>query len=553
MGWRDTIQDDEAASPTPQASTAPPGGSWRDTIRTEETDPTQSPVTALTTGIARGAVPFASALAGAGRAGMNAVTGVTGPLAGGDLGDVVDDYRNARDSFQSDATKAADAHPKTALVGMMAGGVANPLFKDAKTLPDVMVAGGAQGLGDSSADLTKGEFDKAGQDAALGTLGGAGGYAVGKAIPAIAEGTRWAGRKALTNLGPTAEAISARLKGGAQDSAKSYGSLAEELATTLKDLGKRTKEMSDEAGQHLSADRTIPRVTVTTPFDEAIGKLKIQGKTVGDTDKAAEATLKGFADDFGKLKKNLSEKDIKTILGKLDDNINWDDQTRDVSNTALEKVRTVLDQALKFRNKNYKSAMEPVAEQTRLLGDLKSQFNLRGVPGKGLRPTDTTATKIMTSLRENKDVTEANLKLLSKLTGKDFMAMANDYKLSGQFDVKAPNASSKKTNLGIALGAGVGGLVGHATGQTAGGMALGTMVGASAGGAMDAYGGQVAGKIIDTYLKAGQSKVFGKFAPVIQKAADQGPQALAVATSMLAKNPEFKAMLDDIRRHIGVP
>src|SRR4051812_460372 len=121
MGWRDTIQGNAGPMPDKSVAETPEGpqSSWRNSIRNEDT--TKSPVTTMTTGLIQGAVPFASALAGAGKAGMDAITGVRGPLAGEDLGSVVDDYRQARDSFSGDAKRAAEENPKTALAFNIAG------------------------------------------------------------------------------------------------------------------------------------------------------------------------------------------------------------------------------------------------------------------------------------------------------------------------------------------------------------------------------------------------------------------------------------------------
>lgn len=447
-------------------------------------------------------------------------------------------YRESRDEERSINKAAEEAHPGTYLASNVVGGFANPAAKAASSFKGALAFGGASGLGGSEADLTKGEFKDAAIDTAIGTGAGAAGFGVGKAIPGAINLTRWAGKKALTNLGPTAEAIQARLSGKAQDASKSYGKLAEEMGVTLKELGAKTKQLGEEAAQHLSSEPVIPKASVTTVLDDSIKSLGLQGKTIGPVDKHASSVLTGLRDDLNQLADDLSEKDLKAIIKKMDDNINWDDQSMDKLNTTLEGIRTKFDQALKFRNTNYKNAMKPVAEQTRLISDLKAQFNFRGVPGKGLRPKDTTGTKLMTSLRENKDVTEGNLKLLAKLTGKDYSELAKDYQLAKQFQIKSPSASSKKTNIGGAIGAGIGAL-------TAGplGAAAGAGLGAAAGGTMDAYGGKVAAKIIDSYLKAGNSAAFGKFAPAIQKAAAKGPEALAVVSSVLSSNPEFKKQM----------
>lgn len=448
---------------------------------------------------------------------------------------VRDIYAKSRDEERASNAAAEKAHPALYLGGNLAGTVA--------TLPTLGLkgaigAGAAMGLGGGDSDLTQGNIGGAAVDTAVGAAGGGLGYSVGQAVPKLWNGVKYFGKKALTSFGPTMEAIDARLGGAAQDTAKSYPKLAEDMGDTLKNLGKQTSDLDTEAWNTLSTEPTIPKVTVTHSIDQAISDLGVQGKTIGPTDKQVSKVLGGLKKDLGGLSDDISESDLKAIVKKLDDNINWDDQSQDKLNTVLEGIRTKFDQQLKFQNSNYAKAMEPVSERTALLKDLKRQFNFKGVPGEGLQPSDATASSIQSSLRENKAVTQGNLEKLKQLTGDDYSGMANDYKLSQQFDVKPPQASTKKSFIGGALGSAIGSFIAPGAGT-----AIGAGVGAAAGGAMDAYGGKAMGHLIDTYLKAGNSAAFGKFAPVIAQAAAKGPQALAILGSVLGNNLDFKKQM----------
>jgi hypothetical protein len=510
-------------------------------------NPTDSPITAITTGLAKGAVPFASSIAGAGRAAMDAITGVRGPLAGEGLEDIVEDYRQARDSFQSDAKKAAEANPKTAFAANVAGGAANPLFRGADSLPKVMGAAAVQSLGDSDTDLTKGEIGNAAKDLGYGAAGGALGYGAGKAVGKAIDAGKYLGKKALTTLGPSEEAINARLAGRAQDSAKSYADLAEDLPTTLKDLQAQIIEKDNDAWNLLSNESkiehgAIPKEYITKSIDDALDGLKINGKVFGPANQRAESVLKNLKGDLKDFGPGVSEKELKSIVQAMDKNINWDDQSASVLNSSLEKVRNGFDDTLKFRNNAYSKAMEPVAERVRLLGDVKRQFNLKNVAGEGLTPTDTTATKLQTALRDNKAVTQKNLESLDSYTGKDYSELAKDYQLAQQFEKTAPNGSRRAV-----VGATIGGALGGAVAGTPGAM-IGGALGSVSGATLDKYGGQLAGKIIDSYVKAGNSKAFGKFAPVIEEASKRGPQSMAVLGSILSQNPEFRALLESLQR-----
>lgn len=501
-------------------------------------DPKTSPVTSATTGIIEGAVPFAAPIAGIGKAAMNAITGVSGPLGGGSMDDILEDYRSGRNEFQQNAKRAREANPKTAFAGNIAGGFSNPLFQSADTLPKIAGASAVQGLGASEGDLTKGELKKTGQDVGYSTLGGMAGFGAGKVLPKLWEGVKYFGKKALTTLGPSEEAITARLAGGAQDNAKNYGALAEDFSGTMKKLKGQIAEKSGQANALLSADKDIPRPYIESALDDGIKGLQVAGKegpvVFGPTDKSALKTLEGLKSDIADLPDTLSQQDLKKIIQKMDDNINWDDQSQNKLNQILEGLRHNFDSTLKFQNKGYAKAIEPVSERLQLMNDLKRQFNLKNVPGEGLVPTDTTATKMQSSLRDNKQVTQGNLEQLKGYTGDDYAAQAKDFQLANQFD-RTGAQGSRRTVLGTALG----GLIGHGNPVAMG-------AGALTGATLDKYGGKVLGKMIDGYVKAGNSQVFGKFAPILEKASEKGPDALAVAGSLLQNNPEFRALIDNM-------
>lgn len=531
------------------------GGSWKDraeSVVTQEDQP--SIFESLGRGAAQGAsLGFEDELAGlggalgyqAGKLGVDEVKAnnpelqakmdlVASQENGKSFGDL---YRESRDQERATNEKASDANPTSYLGGSLLGAVANPISQ-ISSLPGVVGTGAAMGLGSSTADLTDPSLEtigKAGLDTALGAGSGAAGYGVAKALPKIWDGVKYFGKKGLTTLGPTEEAINARLAGNANSSTKTYGDLAESLPETLKKLRSTTDVLSEEAGNVLSQEPAIPKERILDSLDEAVKGLQIQGQTVGATDKAAANTLSGLKDDLSLLDGMLSEKDLKGIIKKLDDNINWDDQSQNKLNGILQGIRTDYDKALKFRNPSYREMMKPVAENTRLMEDLRRQFNLKGVPGKGLQPTDTTASKIQTAIRDNgKDVTQGNLEQLRRLTGDDYLEKANDYRLASQFN-KTEAQGAKRTVLGGALGSMVGSAIAPGLGT-----ALGGGIGAGVGSTLDRYGGKVVGELIDNYLKVGNSAAFGKFKPIIEKAAAEGPRTLGVVSSMLANNPEFK-------------
>ena len=462
-------------------------------------------------------------------------------------------YRAARNDERAHNAAAEKANPYTYGGAGLVGAVSNPISAVGKGLQGAAKLGGLMGLGGSDSDLTEGDVKGAAVDTALGGAGGVGGALLGKAVPKVWGAAKNLGKKALTTLGPSMEAIDARLAGKAQPNAKSYPELAEDLGQTVnEDLKGQIKSKSAEAGEKLSAEADLPREYVTQTLDDAI---KAQGKLVGPADKQVAAALGALKEDLAQYPEQLSQKDIKTLVQKMDDNINWDDQSQNKLNRTLEGIRKQFDNTLKFQNPEYKEAIKPVSDRMKVMDAIKRQFNLKNVPGKGLQPTDTTATKIQTSLRENKAVTQANLDKLKEFTGRDYSDLAKDYQLAKQFENTGAQGSRRTV-----LGGGVGKLVGTGVGAVAGGVLggpagagggalaghmLGESLGNLTGATLDKYGGQVLGKMIDGYVKAGNTAVFGKFKGAIDQAAKRGPEALSVLGAMLSKDPEF-------RKQIGV-
>src|SRR4051812_42370389 len=99
---------------------------------------------------------------------------------------------------------------------------------------------------------------------------------------------------------------------------------------------------------------------------------------------------------------------------------------------------------------------------------MKRLFNFKNEPGEGLVPTDTTASKIKTSLSENRAITQEKLDALKSYTGDDYTKAARDYDLSQEFQGGYANGS-RRVNMGAAA-------LGFPGGRT--GVAVGAMLGA---------------------------------------------------------------------------
>ena len=101
-----------------------------------------------------------------------------------------------------------------------------------------------------------------------------------------------------------------------------------------------------------------------------------------------DATLRTI-DNIGDA---VSDKDIKTLVQKLDKEIDWDKTNLNVANNALTRVRTGFDSMIKG-NEAYKNQMSKVSELAEALGTLESKFNLKPT-GQGYAPQDLTSKRL---------------------------------------------------------------------------------------------------------------------------------------------------------------
>ncbi|AAK94392.1 virion structural protein [Myxococcus phage Mx8] len=184
-------------------------------------------------------------------------------------------YELVRDAVRNEADEAREQQPGAFITGQVLGGLATaPVTPGAgaaslgQLVRTGAVMGAASGLGDSNADLSRGEYDRAILDTALGgatgAAGGAVGYGVGQAAPVVARVLQRAlrntaqstGRRVLTSgadqlskraelpaevvqealdtgaivpWGTTAGAFK-RLESAAADTGDVYGAIVEDLA-----------------------------------------------------------------------------------------------------------------------------------------------------------------------------------------------------------------------------------------------------------------------------------------------------------------------------------
>jgi|GEM_PF-3233649 len=470
----------------------------------------------------------------------------------GDPRAIMDLYRQHRDESRENFEKAKEANPASYFTGELIGSAPAALIPGSGIAKAVGL-GGTMGLGMSNADLTEGELGRASLDTAVGGIAGAGAhklaeFAAPKISAAINSGKQFAAKSAKkaisAALGPSEEAIEARLAGRAKDTAKSYSELAEEMKDSLARLGDQISDADQQAWDKLNpiSDPNFggyDKEVLTREIDDVRRSLSVNGKLIGNADNQAEGVLQKLAGDLDQFEDGVSQQDLKKIIQRLDDNINWDNPGASATNKALSKVRTSFKTALED-NQDYAEAMDPVSKKTALMNEVKRLFNFKNAPGEGLVPTDTTASKIKTSLNENKAITQDVLKALKEHTGDDFIQAAKDYELSREFQGGFANGS-RRVNLGGMLGASLGYLGGPA----------GSIAGAGAGGMIGAHldkeGGVYAGKLIDWYVREKPGVLveqFGSHAKPLIEAAKRGPGALSVTNYIMQQtNPMYRSKL----------
>lgn len=469
--------------------------------------------------------------------------------------ELLEDYRNSRDSFRKKFGEAKETNPKSYLGGELAGGAATLAVPGAPeaSLANMAAMGGIQGLGNSTADLTQGDVGGAAKDAAIGAGTGA---VMSKVAPAIMggiakipEAAGWLGKKAITSfLGPSEEAINARLSNpGSIANAKTYAELAEQLPAALKKLQTKIKQNDSAAWETLSdsldpTDGAISVDSVKQRLKQIADSLNIeagQGSdlnfqgVVGSSHHKAFGVIQSFLNDMRQFlpdpaevakqieEKNnpdvlkrmggqldsvfglnpeqslldypgtLSEKAQRKIIQAADDNINWDDPDLGVSNRLLKDFRESIDSRLKSTNEEYDGLMGPLADKVDLLNKIKRSFNIKNDVGEGLVPTDTTASNLQRVTGDKKAVSQGLLGNLKNETGHDFFQDAQNAGLADEFKGGRINGSKNVLTFS-GLGAGAGSMIGGPPGAIVGGA-----TGSALGSYVDRNGRDLAGTILD--------------------------------------------------------
>lgn len=421
------------------------------------------------------------------------------------LADAVDQYAKRRDESRANYRVAEVQQPGAYTTGQVAGGIAQAvtpggtLLKGANLATKAGILGGIYGLGESEADLTKGEYGQALQDTATGALVGS---AVGKGAEVLHnQATKYVGKikDALSNLKPGKALVSKGVKVAANvlgdvpgevsekvlkdptiiDNPKSLADIADDLVGSANKLKNTLSDLDTRAVSTLSKVDDIPS-------KDLIGLVRSELVNKGVlTSQSGKLVPSSFAQDKVALNKakdvvralsssdTISEQKLKTLIQKMDKEIDWDSQAQSKANDLMQTLRKSFDNGvLKAKNPEYAARMKPVAEHTNLLEKLRKEFSLKS-GGKGWEATDRTVSRLKSlsddamKLETMKPGSQNLVKTVDEVSGGSLGRSLETNKLNRLMNADLTRGS-KNTVQGALVGTVSGGPLGAATGAIAG-------------------------------------------------------------------------------------
>jgi hypothetical protein len=485
-----------------------------------DNDLNQSKVAAVTSGLVNGGtLGFADEASALGSTALNAITGFSGPLAGGSTQDLVDEYRSKRDSMRSENEKIKAANPKTYLAGQLVGGLLTG--GSAGSVPNSLKSavqqgatlGAVGGLGESNADLTRDQYGQAAADTAKGAGFGAGagavGYGIGKGLQSLANGS------ASKGLKDAAEFASARAQGAERGTVKSLGAdkvkeigrygLDEGVVTPLastEDMIARNDAIKARGGKMMgevykaiddAGQSSFNPLDTAVKIEDKIGDFWRSPINRGET-KQLENTLESV---LMRGDKELPLNEAQTLKEELSKVANWKNKVNvtDKEKMARDAYGVVSDEI----DRATQSGADKIGSQD-LLQKLQNGRRLYS----GAKGSET--------LLENKQAREIGNKLFG----------ITDAAVAGPAIAAAPFTHGASLLAGVPITLAKKGI--------------------------EKYGNQMfavgADKISNKLVNAPEA--FGKFAPILQAAAQKGGQALAATNLMLQKDPEYLKVINAV-------
>ena len=278
----------------------------------------------------------------------------------------------------------------------------------------------------------------------------------------------------------------------------------------------------------------------------------LQGSKIGQA-KLAFQKAKEVLDELGGYSAPLTEKELRGLRIRVDNEINWDKQENTTANALLLQIRGILDNRLKT-NPAYSQAMEPVSSKINQLDELKKQFRLVKDGGNGLMSTDTTLGKIKSlsddvmrndPMRPNaqRALEDVNPSAIDDLeTNKLFREAGTDI-------TRGSKRTTPLTSMGSVAGYAIGGPVGGAIGGVTGFVTGSAIDKFGRAGFTDAVRSAAGGikkgdEVINSSVSFADdliNKVPLKYREAIRAASQKGGKTLAVTHFLLSQqDPEYQ-------------
>lgn len=469
-------------------------------------------------------------------------------------------YEQARDESRKAYDDAQAANPMTYGAGQIGGAVATAFVPGLGevNLAKAAALGGVQALGDSkannAADLTK--------DTALGV--GIGGATYGVMDKVVGPGLKYLKNKAGEYVPEAIDQVTKKVGKGffgvdekatenylkhSADVNKAYsmGELADAVldkaddSSVLNELRAKTSQLSTDAWGTLNNKAGIAKddilSAITSYIDNPKAGLTIDGITIGNAQEQAIKRLQGLQKQIASLPGDqINESNLKHIIQNLDDNINWGNPEMGPTNDAIKSVRGFIDQSLKGQNPAYENAMQKVEGITKAQQEIKSVFQNR------LNPENYDKfTKQVKNLVNKDDMSAANQAVgkIKEHTGYDLKKDIVDSWTKSQFE-KGDINGARNTLFGTVVGSAAGSLAGPVGGF------VGGAIGATAGKQVDKYAGPIFKKFLDGQIASGDfvrayGPRLGKYAPVLEQAANRGSQSLIATHFLLSqRDPNYR-------------
>lgn len=479
-----------------------------------------------------------------------------------------DVYTQARDYRRSELEKGEKQNPIAAFTGQMLGGIATipaggALLKGASTLPAVGKAvqagtealtsgsklaqlakvgaaeGSLYGLGESEAETPEGMLWDTVKG---GATGGITSGLFGKGLEAGGKAVKWVGKE-LSELKPTQKAVEVisnlffdlppkyteeLIKNKNLNEVRTkdqINDLLEEVGTKLRD---DLSEADDKAWSFLSPVKQIPANDLQNLVFENLKKFRIDTKL--GSDKEALSKANEILDTLAE-KMILSDQDIKTIVQKLDREIDWKNAGRDTANDLLRSIRADFDSKIKGNLDYQKQMDEFVAPLTKSYLNLKNKFGLKSAAKVEMIDPDKTS-KFIERLYD----AQGNPKMpdFSESLSKISPELVQDIRLRKILDRTEGGITqgSRNTLGGTVIGGGVGGVPGM-------------MAGAVAGYVKDKYGRKIGKELIDRNRDKiiNRDILFQKLGERVGRGAQKGIEAIPAVTRGInaAMVPNFVA------------